>query len=96
MAVKSRLADADARLSAIEREGKEIGDDQERLRENIKALNDTAEARQLIARYVEKAGAQETRLEQLLAEKRQLLEERARLHTELDAAIRGLSLERKL
>ncbi|MCA1634243.1 MAG: hypothetical protein LC802_11260, partial [Acidobacteria bacterium] len=96
VAVKSRLADADVRLAAIEREGKEIGDDQERLRENIKALNDTAEARQLIARYVQKAGEQETRLEQLVAEKRLLLEERARLQTILDTAIRGLSLERKL
>jgi hypothetical protein len=59
-------------------------------------LNDTAEARQLIARYVQKAGEQETRLEQLVAEKRRLLEERARLQAALETAIRGLSLEKKL
>ncbi len=94
--IKARLSDADSRLSAIEREAKEIGEDQERLRENIKALNDTAEARQLIARYVQKAGEQETRLEQLLAEKRKLQEERSRLLAELDAAVRGLALERNL
>jgi hypothetical protein len=94
--IKSRLASADSRLSEIEREAREIGEDQGRLRENIKALNETAEARQLIARYVQKAGEQETRLEQLLAEKRKLQEERARLLAELEAAVRGLSLERKL
>jgi len=33
----------------------EIGKDQERLRDNIKALTATAEAKQLISRYVSKA-----------------------------------------
>ncbi|HEU4593847.1 MAG TPA: hypothetical protein VFS10_01675, partial [Pyrinomonadaceae bacterium] len=94
--IKSRLAAADARLSEIESESREIGEDQQRLRENIKALNETAEARQLIARYVQKAGEQETRLEQLVAERRKLQEERARLLAELEAAIRGFTLERKL
>ena len=44
--------------------------DQDRLRENIKALKDSAETRQLIARYVVKAGEQETRMEQIAAERR--------------------------
>jgi hypothetical protein len=66
------------------------------LRENIKALKDTAEARQLIARYVAKAGDQESRIEQLTADRKTVVEERARLQEELDKAIKALSLDRRL
>ena len=50
----------------------------------------------LIARYVSKANEQETRLEQLEAERRTTIAERARLQGELDLAIRSLSLDHKL
>jgi hypothetical protein len=59
-----------------------------RLRENIKALTSTAEAKQLIARYVSKANEQETRLEQLEAERRTSIADRTRIQSELDLAIR--------
>jgi hypothetical protein len=94
--LKSRLADANARVNAIDKEIAEIGADQKRLRENIEALTKTAEARQLIARYVSKADQQETRLEQLAKDKQTANEERARLQTQLDAALRTLALERNL
>ena len=70
--------------------------DQQRLRENIKALGDKAEAKPLVARYVAKAGEQETRLEQIATERRGAASERAALQAELDAAIRALALDRKL
>lgn len=94
--LKGRVAAADARIAAIDKEIREIGDDQKRLRENIEALTKTAEARQLITRYVAKADEQETRLEQLTKEKQAAQEERLRLQSQLDAAIRGLDLERDL
>ena len=94
--LKARLAAAQARVSAIDREIAEIGADQRRLRENIEALTKTAEARHLIARYVQKADQQETRLEQLAQEKQAAEAERARLQTQLDAALRALALERDL
>ncbi len=94
--IKSRMAAADARLEAIDKEVTEIGEDQGRLRDNIKALTATAEARQLISRYVSKADTQETRLEQLNKDKRALHEERARLQSELEAVIRGLAIDQKL
>ena len=96
IALKDKVAAADARLQVINKETTEIEKDQERLRENIKALTSTAEAKQLIARYVSKANEQETRLEQLEAERRTTIAERARLQSELDFAIRSLSLDRKL
>jgi hypothetical protein len=96
VALKDKVAAADARLQVINKEATEIAQDQGRLRENIKALTSTAEAKQLIARYVSKANEQETRLEQLEAERRTTISERARLQTELDLAIRSLSLDRRL
>jgi uncharacterized protein YhaN len=59
-------------------------------------LSSTAEARQLITRYVAKADTQESRLEQLEKDRRAALEEHARLQTELNDAIRGLALDRPL
>ncbi|HWS87066.1 MAG TPA: hypothetical protein VN282_08895 [Pyrinomonadaceae bacterium] len=94
--IKSRIAAVDARLSAIEAEAEEISQDQARLRENIKALTATAEAKQLITRYVAKADEQESRLEQLSKDRKAALDERARLQSELDAAIRNLDINRNL
>lgn len=93
---KSRIAALDARAAALDKEAADISADQERLRENIKALGTTAEARQLIARYVAKAGEQETRIEHLTNERHKIADDRARLQTELDTAIRTLALDRKL
>lgn len=94
--LKDRVTATDARLLEINKEATEIATDQLRLRENIKALTSTAEAKQLIARYVSKANDQETRLEQIEKDRRAIVEERTRLQSELDLAIRSLTLERKL
>ena len=93
--LKGRLAAADARVAALDREAAEIAQDQKRLRDNIEALAKTPEARTLIARYVAKADQQESRLEQLAQEKQAAVEERRRIQSQLDAAIRTLSLDRK-
>jgi Carboxypeptidase regulatory-like domain len=94
--LKSRLAAAESRVAAIDREAADIAADQKRLRDNIEALTKTEEARQLIARYVQKADQQETRLEQLAKDRQAATEERDRLKTQLDAALRLLTLERNL
>jgi len=94
--LKQRITNAETRLQAINQESTEIGQDQQRLRENIKALTATAEARQLIARYVSKADTQETRLEQLEKDRRAAVDERSQLESDLAAAIRGISIDRKL
>jgi uncharacterized protein (DUF3084 family) len=94
--LKARIADVDARIAANNKEAEEISQDQERLRENIKALTATAEAKQLIARYVSKADEQETRLEQLTKDRRALSEERARVQAEFDTALRELDISKNL
>jgi hypothetical protein len=94
--IRSRMAAGQERMETINSEVEEIGKDQERLRDNIKALTATAEAKQLITRYVAKADTQETRLEQLNKEKQTLNEEQTRLQTELEALVRSLSIDRQL
>ena len=94
--LKSQMAATSARIEALDREVEEIGEDQQRLRDNIKALTATAEAKQLIARYVAKADSQETRLEQLNKEKQALNESQSRLQQELQGVVRTLTLDQKL
>jgi hypothetical protein len=94
--VKSRIGATDVRIHALDKEASEIAQDQQRLRDNIKALTATAEAKQLISRYVAKADTQETRLEQLNKDKQALIDERARLQGELEALVRGLAIDRQL
>ncbi len=89
--IQGRIAAADTRLAAADQEMASIAKDQERLRENIKALEKTPEGRELIARYVAKAGQQETRIEQITDQQRAGRTERARLQGELDAAFQTLS-----
>jgi len=94
--IKGQIAAVDARLAGLDRETAEIASDQDRLRENIKVLSEKSEARQLVVRYVAKAGEQETRLEQITTERKTAAIERARLQSELDSAIRALAVDRKL
>ena len=94
--LKTRINALDARDEAIDQEIEAIGEDQKRLRENIEALTKTAEAKQLIVRYIAKADTQETRIEQLTKEKETLAAERERLQAQLDAAIRTMVVERNL
>lgn len=96
IALKDGLASTEAQLHAIDRETSEIGQDQQRLRDNIKALTATAEARDLITRYIAKAGEQETRLEQLTKDKQAAALERIRLQEELARMIRGLTVDHLL
>jgi uncharacterized protein (DUF3084 family) len=94
--LKGKIADIGSELKDSENEAAEIAKDQARLRENIKALGETADARQLIARYVAKANEQETRIEQLATERREKVANRQLLQSQLDSAIRALSIDRKL
>jgi hypothetical protein len=94
--LKAQIAEIAAAIEGINNEAVEIAKDQERLRENIKALSETSDARALIARYVAKANEQETRIEQLTGERRVKLIDRQQLQLQLEAAIRSLALDRRL
>lgn len=80
-------------LTALDSEVQAISNDQARLRENIESLAKTPEAKSLIARYIAKAGDQETRLAAIAAERKSLLVEKERLETELAAAIKDFEIK---
>lgn len=94
--LRAKIGAADQQIAAIDKEIREIGEDQARLRENIKALAQTAEARQLIARYVAKADQQESRIEQLTNERQTAASERSSLQSQLNAAVRAFDITREL
>jgi hypothetical protein len=94
--LKSRIGKERSMIEALDKEAEEIGDDQKRLRENIATLKNTNEAKQLVARYIAKAGEQETRLEQIAKEKRAAQDALAKLSAEFDAAVRALAIDKPL
>jgi hypothetical protein len=94
--LKLRIGKESLRINALDKEAGEIGDDQKRLRENIATLKNTNEAKQLVARYIAKAGEQETRLEQIVKEKRAAQHAMAKLTSEFDAAVKALVIDKPL
>lgn len=94
--LRGKISALDAQINQVDAEIREISEDQARLRENIKALAQTPEARQLIARYVAKADQQESRIEQLTKDRQTAVTERAQLQQQLAAAIRAFDITRDL
>ncbi len=91
--LRSEIGKIDSQLQTFTSEENAISRDQKRLRQNIEALSKTAEAKQLIARYVSKADKQETRIEQITLQRQKLAEQKQRLVESLAAAIRDFRYE---
>jgi len=81
--LRSQIGQINAKLAVFEEEVDRIEADQKRLRENIESLAKTAEAKTLIARYIAKAGSQETRLEEMEKERKTIIAEKERLERQL-------------
>lgn len=96
VAQKSRVAELDAEISRRDDEKQKIYDDQQRLRENLKALKGSAEERALTQRYTQQLADQETRLQTLQHESENLRKERAREQATLEDMIQGLTLDATL
>ena len=73
-----------------------IYDDQQRLRENLKALKGSAEERALTQRYTQQLNDQETRLEAIQREEADLETKKDQAQAELDKTIENLALEATL
>jgi chromosome segregation ATPase len=83
----------ESKLESFDDEVDKIEADQKRLRENIEALAKTPEAKTLIARYIAKAGEQETKLEEMEKERKSLEADKQRLEAELATAIRNFEVK---
>ena len=90
---KAELAAIDRRLQELELERNGIVSDQQRLRENMKALRGSAEERQLLQRYTRQLDDQENRLAALQQESAKAAGDRARLAAELSALIANVSFD---
>jgi hypothetical protein len=93
---KNRVAAFDAEISNRDDERQKIYDDQQRLRENLKALKGSAEERALTQRYTQQLADQETRLETLERESAALENKRDTAQGELEQMIQTLSLDRTI
>jgi hypothetical protein len=96
IAQKDAVSALDAELASREEELQKIYDDQQRLRENLKALKGSAEERALTQRYTQQLNDQETRLEAIQREEKDLQEKRDQAQVELDQTIENLSMEATL
>ena len=91
--LRSRINQSGAKLEAFDNEVERIEADQKRLRENIESLTKTAEAKALIARYIAKAGEQETRLEEMEKERKQITADKEVLERELAIEIKNFEVK---
>jgi predicted nucleic acid-binding Zn-ribbon protein len=96
VAQKDRVAALDTQLSDRGDETQKIYDDQQRLRENLKALKGSAEERALTQRYTQQLADQETRLEAIQRETADLQAKRDQAQTALNAMIENLTFDTTL
>ena len=91
IAKKGEIAAVNSELADRMRETEQIFKDQERLRENLKALGGRTEEKALVGRYTRQLDEQETRLDVIRREIAEREAKRAKLQAELDALVQGLS-----
>jgi len=84
------VIETDRALSDLERERNEIAQDQGRIRQNMGSIDRNSE---LYARYMQKLGEQETRLEQIVQAIATTTAERDARREALDAYVAGLNVE---
>ena len=90
---QAEVAAVDRRNHALNSERQRIVSDQERVRENMKALRGSSEEKQLLQRYTRQLDEQESRLAVLQQEMSKADSERAALVAELSRLISTLSFD---
>jgi hypothetical protein len=96
LAQKDVIADLESQKEARDSQMEKIFDDQQRLRENMKALKGSAEEKALLERYTRQLNEQENRLETLRKESQQLEAQKDSAQGALDKMIQELSFDVKL
>jgi hypothetical protein len=93
VAKKQAIAALAREMEAKEAELQRIGEGQERVRENMKALKGSDSERELIQRYTRQLGEQEDRIQTLTREGAALEALRRTAQSELDALIEAVTLD---
>jgi hypothetical protein len=92
MAKKGEIAAVNDEIGRRKQETERIFGDQERLRENLKALKGSSEERSLVSRYTRQLDEQETRLDVIRRDIADGEARRAKLQSELDTLVQGLAV----
>lgn len=92
--LKTKISQLNNEISRKEERRSSIFEDQERIRENIKALKDTPAEKKLAEEYVNRLSIQEEELETLQKEVEQLKQEKEKQQKELDGIITKISFEK--
>ncbi|HVA17388.1 MAG TPA: hypothetical protein VMV59_06710, partial [Candidatus Dormibacteraeota bacterium] len=90
---KNSVAALQDEISRRDAEKQKIYDDQQRIRENLKALKGSPEERALTQRYTQQLADQETRLEALRKETEDFQTKHDQAQDDLDKMIQNLSLD---
>jgi hypothetical protein len=90
---KGEVASLDAEINSRKTQVSRISDDQQRLRENLKALKGSAEEKALVERYARELNTQEDRVLSLQKEIGDLHEKRDAAQKALNAMIQSLQIE---
>jgi len=93
LAQKLKIGDLSQQMSQREREVTEITQDQNRLRENMKALKGSAEEKALIQRYTSQLNAQEDRFAALRKEISDIKAQRDQAEHELERMVLEINLD---
>ncbi len=96
LAQKNAVAELDAQKNIRDHEMEEIFDDQQRLRENMKALKGTAEEKALTQRYTQQLNEQENRLDTLKKESAKIEAQQQDAQAALDKMIEEVTFDVKL
>jgi hypothetical protein len=93
IAQKNSVVALDAEVAARKSKISGIGEDQQRVRENMKALKGSAEEKALVERYVHELNEQEDRVQALHREMADLQQKREAAQKTLNDMIEGLQME---
>jgi hypothetical protein len=93
LAKRAELAGLERQLEGLQAERNTIVEDQQRLRENMKALRGSAEEKQLLQRYTRQLDEQESRLDVLKGAIAQTTAARDKARAELSQLIQNLSFD---
>jgi archaellum component FlaC len=96
IAQKNGIAALDAEVASHKSKISGISDDQQRVRENMKALKGSAEEKALVARYVRELNEQEDRVQSLHHEMADLQQKREAVQKTLNDMIEGLQMDATL
>ena len=93
VAQKGEVASLDAEINSRKTQVSSISDDQQRLRENLKALKGSAEEKALVERYARELNTQEDRVQSLQKEIADLHQKRDAAQKALNEMIQSLQIE---